>query len=438
MIRKLQKRFVRIAVLSLTLAMVLVVGIVNAVNLISVRNELANTLELLAYGNAPSAPENAEQPEAVREQDTSSVQEKQNDAEELPAPFWLGNRHFRNMVNESNWFTVHYEVDGTIRSQNLLRMGDADEEACLALAAQILETGKESGWIQDYCFRVREEGSRGKSVLVLNCETRMTAVRTLALISGIACVGGILLAWLLMRLASRKAVDPVIRNMEEQKRFITDASHELKTPLTVISTNMELLKMEILENQWIRSTQKQTASMRHLVDELVYLSRMEEESPALTMEPIALGSILRETAEPFQAMAEFNGKELQVETEDNLQIIGDRASIQRLISTLCENATKYTPEGGRILVRATTEGRNAVLEVSNPVEEPLSKEQCEMLFNRFYRGDPSRNKGKQGGFGIGLSIALAIAEKHGGSIRAEMDGDRLKMTCILPRENKKG
>jgi signal transduction histidine kinase len=240
----------------------------------------------------------------------------------------------------------------------------------------------------------------------------------------------------LVMLASRKAVEPTIRNMEQQKQFITNASHELKTPLTVISTNMELLEMETGDNPWIKSTQKQTAALRRLVDELVYLSRMEEENPPLTVEELDAGKLLEETAEPFVSMAEFGGREMTVEAEEGLRMTGDRASLQRLMSTLCDNAVKYASDGP-IRAEIHAEGKNqVVLRVSNPVAEPLSKQQCEQLFNRFYRVDESRNKDKKSGFGIGLAIAAAIAEKHGGRISAAMEGNNLVFTCVLPKEAK--
>ena len=422
MIRRLQKRFIRIAVLVLTAAMVMAVGIVNTANLVSVRGELQNTLRMLAESAVPMNSGNLPEPD-------------ESDTFRGPgARFGEKDRHSRNMMNESNWFMVHFTPEGEIRNKNLTRMTEDDEAVAETLALQALESGRESGWIQDYCFLIREEGSRGKTAVILNCETRMTAVRNLALISAAACAGGILLSWLLVRLFSRKAVEPTIRNMEQQKQFITNASHELKTPLTVISTNMELLKMENPDNPWIRSTQKQTGAMKHLVDELVYLSRMEEENPALTMESLAPGTMLRETAEPFQAMAEFSGKEMKVEADDGLRITGDRPSLQRLMSTLLDNAVKYTPEGGDILAEAAAEGKNAVIRISNTVEKPMTKEQCAQLFNRFYRADESRSKEKQGGFGIGLAIAAAIAEKHGGTIHAAMEDSRLVLTCTLPRE----
>ena len=440
MIRKLQKRFIRIAVLVLTAAMVTVVGIVNAANWISVRNELEGTLSMLAESGLPAVPVGFPDPDSAEnaeKQDNSGKAEKTKAADDSGRKEDRAedrSRHSRNMMDESAWFTVHFNEDGKVWNQDLTRMAEADEGTSETLARQALESGQTSGWFQDYCFLVRDEGDRGQTVMILNCETRMTAVRTLALISAAACAGGILVSWLLVKLFSRKAVEPTIRNMEQQKQFITNASHELKTPLTVISTNMELLKMENPDNPWIRSTQKQAGSMRRLVDELVYLSRMEEENPALHMESLSPGPMLREAAEPFQAMAEFTGKELNVETEDALRISGDRPSLQRLMSTLLDNAVKYTPEGGNILAEAVSEGKHAVIRVSNTVETPLTKEQCTQLFNRFYRADESRSKEKQGGFGIGLAIAAAITEKHGGSMDAEMEGNRLVIAAKLPKE----
>ena len=135
-------------------------------------------------------------------------------------------------------------------------------------------------------------------------------------------------------------------------------------------------------------------------------------------------------------MAEYNSREMRVAAEKDLRMTGDRASIQRLMSTLCDNAVKYASDGP-ICAEIRGEGKNILLQVSNPVEEPLTKEQCEQLFNRFYRVDQARTKGKKGGFGIGLAIAAAITEKHGGRITAAMEGNRLVFSAQLPKEAKK-
>ena len=424
MIKQLQRRFIRIAVVALTVAMVLVVGIVNIANWISVRGELYNTLSLLMPSDAtedlPDVPGEPPPTPETTETETKTETKAQEDESETQAkrpegwPFPDRNRHFRNMVSEANWFTGIVTETGEVSRILLDQMEDLDEETAKALILKAAEDGRTDGFLQDYLFRIRKRKNGSSRVVVLNCETRLATVRTLVLISALACAGGILLALVLVMLASRKAVEPTIRNMVQQKQFITNASHELKTPLTVIATNMELLEME--------------------AGELVYLSRMEEENPPLTIEKLDIGKLLEETAEPFVSMAEYSGREMTVEAEEGLQISGDRASLQRLISTLCDNAVKYASDGP-ILAEVHAEGKNqVVLRVSNPVAEPLTKQQCEQLFNRFYRVDESRNKEKKSGFGIGLAIAAAIAEKHGGRISAAMEGELLVFTCVIPKE----
>ena len=455
MIKQLQRRFIRIAVVTLTVAMVLVVGIVNVANWISVRGELYNTLNLIAEtglpeqpaGDPPATPAVTDEPEAPagkgentrtgENEGSDAVDEDQEEQRRREFLRFLDrNRHFRNMVAESNWFTGVVTESGETRRIRLDQMENLDESTAEALILQAAGDGRTQGFLQDYLFDVRTNANGNRRVVLLNCETRLTAVRTLVIFSAISCAVGIMLAWLLMTLASRKVVEPTIRNMEQQKQFITNASHELKTPLTVISTNMELMEMEDEDNPWIKSTQKQTAAMRRLVDELVYLSRMEEENPPLTVEQIDAGKLLEETAEPFVSMAEFSGREMTVEAEEGLQITGDRASLQRLVSTLCDNAVKYA-SAGPIRAGIHAEGKNhVVLRVSNPVAEPLTRQQCEQLFNRFYRVDESRSKDRKSGFGIGLAIAAAIAEKHGGRISAAMEDENIVFTCVLPKEAK--
>ena len=447
MIKQLQKKFIRIAMVTLTVAMVLVVGVVNIANWISVRGELYNTLSLVSSGPgeylppAPGTTPDTQEQETTVPADTEG-NPAEEDAQDFPRTPWeqkrdralRNDRHFINMMAEANWFSGVVTADGEIQALNTERIRNLDEASASDLIRQALAKGGESGFLDDYLYSVRQLRSGRSRVVMLSCETRLTTVRTLVLISVIACVGAALLAWLLVTLASRKAVEPTIRNMEQQKQFITNASHELKTPLTVITTNMELLQMEKEDDPWVKSTLKQTAVMRHLVDELVYLSRMEEERPPLEMESLDAGTLLRDTAEPFVSMAEFSGREMRVDTEGDLRMTGDRASLQRLFSTLCDNAVKYASDGP-ILADLRPEGKNhLLLRVSNPVAEPLDREQCEQLFNRFYRVDHSRNKEKQGGFGIGLAIAAAVAGKHGGRIGAAMEGDRLVFSCLLSKK----
>ena len=409
MIRRIRHRFIRIALLVLALAMVLVAVTINAANWISVRAELSETLEALS------------QSQAEGRQGAGGFGMR-----------GMRSRGLRNRMSESQFFTVVQDGDGEVWVRGNSRQSEYTTEELSALARRALQSGRAGGFAEDWLFSVTDAGDGTRGAIFLNCQTRLGAVRALALISGAACLGAILLAWLLVALFSRRAIRPLIENAAQQKRFITDAGHELKTPLTVISANMDVLALETGDNEWIRSTQKQVSNLRGLVGELIYLSRLDEEDYALARAEVDLPAVLRDEAEPFAAMAEFAGKSLAVTAEDGLRVTGDEAALRRLISVLLDNAVKYAPEGDAIAVSLRGNGRKAALAVENGLKAPMDEDTLKHLFDRFYRADASRSR-ESGGYGIGLSVARAVAERHGGSIRArQTEAGRLRFVALLP------
>jgi signal transduction histidine kinase len=223
--------------------------------------------------------------------------------------------------------------------------------------------------------------------------------------------------------------------MEQQKEFITNASHELKTPLTVISTNMELLNMENPDNPWVRSTQKQTSALRRLVDELVYLSRMEEEHPPLTMEVLSLDALLRETAEPFVDMAEFAGKRLTVDAARETPVTGDRASIQRAISTLLDNAVKFAKPGTCLVVKLYKDSEKAYVSIRD-YGETIPQDDLPFIFDRFHKSDRSRSLDKEG-VGLGLYLVKAIINAHDEDIAVRSEDGMTEFVFTLTLANEK-
>ena len=411
MIHKLRLNFIRIAMAALTAAVILVAAAINIMNWLNVRSEIGETISFLA------------------ESDGMISQEKANE--------WAGkNKHRKNVLTQSVYFIGRTGQDGTLQVVNQGRTETINREEAESLLERAADTGRESGFIEDYCFQRFTSRGSTTSWIFLNCESYLTASHNLLLFSAVICIAGILLSLLIVSLLSKKAIRPFIRNEQKQKRFITDASHELKAPLAVISANMDVLALKDQDNPWINGTRNQVASMRSLVEDMVYLSRADESDGPMELKDLNLKDIVLETAEPYQAMAEFQNKTFQCEAEKDLPVRGDASALQRVVSILCDNAVKYTPEGGTIHLRAYPDGRDAVIETENPPVQPLTEENCSRLFDRFYRADEARSRDKQTGYGIGLSIAQAVIDRHGGTAIARLTSENtllIRVTVPLDR-----
>ena len=431
MMKLIRLRFIRIALLALSLAMLLVAGAINAVHIVSTVNEQYETLQYLT--------ENQNNFSKKKQGGTFGGENQKKEFSATEDSFQQGgknnhNHHMQAALEESRYFMAIQNTDGDLLLGAGSKETDYTEEELLAIAGRVFASGDGSGTIDNYLYRVTERDDGFKTAVFLNCESKRNEIIWLALISLFACAIGILLALILVSLLSKKAIRPMMENIERQKQFITDASHELKTPLTVISANMDVLSMDIGQNEWVQSTQKQVANMRKLVNELVYLSRMDEADSHLEKSVVDLSKAVQDVAAPFEGMAEFNGKNMILHIEDEIKVSGDEAALRRLISTLCENAVKHAPEDSDIQISLTQSGKSVVFTTENAMKEPLGEEALNHLFDRFYRGDASRSKEENSGFGIGLSIARAITEKHGGTIKAKIvDSNRLQIICLLPK-----
>ena len=254
-------------------------------------------------------------------------------------------------------------------------------------------------------------------------------MKTLLTVSLMVAAASLLLGFALVAAFSKKAIAPYVRNMELQKQFITDAGHELKTPLTSISTSADVLKMENGDNEWVDNIQKQTVRMSKLVKNLVTLSRLDEGVPLPDMTEFSLSDAAWEAAEPFTMRAKAQGKSFSQSISPGLAMKGDMAAVQQLISILLDNAFKYSDENGEIRLSLYPQHKNNIIEVYNTCP-PDSLGDIDRFFDRFYRADSSRKY--DGGTGIGLAIAKATAQALGGSINAETaDGRSIVFKVIL-------
>jgi len=221
---------------------------------------------------------------------------------------------------------------------------------------------------------------------------------------------------------SGRIIRPIAESYDKQKRFITDAGHEIKTPLTIINANVDVLEMELGDNECLHDIQHQTKRLTDLTNDLVQLAKMEEGEKNFSMIIFPVSDVIQDAVSDFRTLANSYGKNISDNIQPMLEMNGDAKSIEQLVFLLLDNALKYSAEGSNIFVSLTKQNKALVLTVSNKAASAINKNDLERIFDRFYRTDPSRNS-ETGGHGIGLSMAKAITNAHGGKIYAAIDGD---------------
>ena len=330
---------------------------------------------------------------------------------------------------DTRFFTVTLSDDGTVDQIDTGKIAAVSSSTASEYASSLYAQNKTLGFIDCYRYELVETDGTQMYIFV-NCERELGTFRSFLLASAGISIAGLFVVYLLVVFFSKKIMQPVAESYEKQKRFITDASHEIKTPLTIIDANTEVLEMTGGENQWTKSIRKQIARLTSLTEKLVFLSRMDEESTQLELEPFAISDAILDTADPFLAVATSRGKELSIDVAPDLVYKGNEGSIRQLVSLLLDNAIKYSTDDGQIRLSFHTRGRNLVLCVWNTVES-IEQGRHDELFERFYRADKSRNQ-KTGGFGIGLSVVSAIVRAHKAKMSAvSEDGQSLMITIIL-------
>ena len=344
----------------------------------------------------------------------------------LPFDDWS---HFSPEVQYSLRFvSVHYDTNGIVSRVNQDYIASISESDAETYADAVLESGKAHGYESGYRYLVSTTEDE-TVVLFLNSEREIQTMRSLLWITLAIAAACLVVVFGLVVLFSRRAITPYLKNMEAQKQFITNASHELKTPLTAIATSADVLAMEHGDDEWVRNIQAQAARLAKLITNLVTLSRLDEENPFPARAAFSLSDALWEISEPFVSLSQAKGKTYTQEIADGLTIVGDRTAIQQMVSILLDNALKYSPDGGRIALTARRSGKRTELTVSNTVDTDQPTD-TDRLFDRFYRADESHSHAVSG-TGIGLSIAKATVEAHGGKIFARQAAHQLVFHVVL-------
>ena len=424
MIKKLRAKLILACMFSLAVVLLVILGGVNLMSYQKVVSDADTVLSLLA-ANDGAFPK------------LRAPQEEKDEGYFAPfgTPGGKPNLFNQRIMSpetpyESRFFSVLLGEDGQAVETDTGQIAAVDAEQATDYAQKAAASGKTSGFLDDYRFLVQNEFG-GIRVIFLDCGRSLSSFRTTLLASVSLAVLGLAAVLFLLLILSRRIVRPMAESYEKQRQFITDAGHELKTPMTIISADADLAEMECGENQWLTDIRRQAQRLTALTNDLIYLSRMEEEQPKLQYIDFPISDVVEEMAQSFAAPARSQDKDFQVQVQPMLSFKGDEKGIRQLVSILLDNALKYSPPGGQLALRLEKQGRNLLLTVSNTCAQLMEQDKLPHLFDRFYRTDQSRNS-QSGGYGLGLSIAKSIVSAHRGKIRAESpDGTQLTIQVTL-------
>lgn len=426
MIKKLKKKFIALSMISLTLLLAFIVAGMNIINYNKVVSDADVRLDVLEQNLVGKQSDFGRGVYGEGKMDgiagmpgKGGNEGKHRNGGRL---FGKGGRDGHSLTQdeaeESRFFSVVTDSDGNVTQVDTSRISAVDDIQAKEYAEKVLEMGSEQGFVDEFRYSV-EETESGSTITFLDCRRVLGSFRDFLMASMLMSIVGLLVVFAVISYFAGRIVRPVAESYEKQKRFITDAGHEIKTPLAIIKANLDVIKMDPdSTGESLGEIENQVNRLTGLTNDLVYLSRMEEKEAVTVITELPLSDVVSETAASFRALAESSGKRIEAEIEPMIFVRGNVGDMEKLVSILLENAVKYSIAGDTIKLGLRRSGRNCVLQVANRTEIPVSKENIEHIFDRFYRVDESRNSGT-GGNGIGLSMAEAIVTSSGGRIAAE-------------------
>ena len=410
MIYRLQRRFILISAISIFLVIVIVFAAISLFNISSTNKNMDILADSVSEGGGRFPDFGISGPKPGIWPD-----EQQFDFITPETPF------------STRYFTVYFDRSGKVLRTNTDAIYAIDETQAIEYAKQATENRRERGWLGIYRYKVFDT-EYGSGVVFIDGSANRAMLTQSMTISGIVLVISASLVLVLIVLFSKRVVKPIAESYEKQRQFVTDANHELKTPLTLILANLDIAEEELGQNEWLDDIRAEGHRMTELVNQLVALSRMDEENHALKFTDVSLGKMVADTVAEFEPLALSRGKTMGSGIDTELVYQGDEALLRQLVGILLDNALKYCDCGGDIVVDLRR-GRHVVLTVENTYAA-VGELELHRLFDRFYRADKARTF--TGGYGVGLSIAKAIAEKHKGEITAyKKDSSHIGFKVIL-------
>ena len=461
MIKTLRKRFVLSAMAAITLLIIVVLGGINVVNAARIRNENDAVLEgLVAMGgerrnmNLPGFDDPGF--DGIIDGKTTVEQGGKDQGTEFPGfepPEMMqpegdfGNRRFkekRGLFNtnpdedelmSARYFTVRYDSEGSIISTNVENISSVDEEEAQAIANKAYASGNTEGKLEGFKYVITISPDRNNNLAIfLDVSKNRRSILFVALISVAVGIAAEVIMLLLVLLLSRKAIEPIAANMERQKRFITDAGHEIKTPLAIIRANTDAMELHNGENKWSKNIKTQTDRLSGLMKNMLTLAKSDDGTLSIVKEELDLSTLVEDTAASFYEPAKLKGLKLVPDIEPEIIFRASKEQMIQLVSLLLDNSVKYASTSGPIEIKLARSSKGVKLKVSNDIDNPETID-TEKLFDRFYRADEARTQ-KTGGYGIGLSVVASICEMHHGKAEARIEGNRIVFSIRLGERKK--
>lgn len=331
------------------------------------------------------------------------------------------------LKNQSYFFVIYNDL-GQVQSVNSHNVSKLSDREMIRISNNAIKGRRNKGYEEIYRYNVKSLGN-GKIIIFLDSFTDLYGQNLIMILSMIIGTAMSIMVILVVGFMSKRAIRPFIDNEKKQRHFITDASHELKTPLSIISANTEMVEILHGESEWTESTKDQVSRMERLIKNFIALSKSDETIQE-TIEEVDFSELVSRVCKDFKGRAEIKGKTIKSEVEPGILVEADYEQLQQVINILVDNAIKYAQDDNMIIVNLNKIKKTASLKVGNKIENFTKKDENK-IFNRFYRTDNSRSR-DTGGFGLGLSIAAKIINAYGGKISSNYKDHWLFFTIEIP------
>ncbi|MBB1078390.1 HAMP domain-containing histidine kinase [Limosilactobacillus sp. STM2_1] len=416
MIQRFRYKFIALSTTALIFVILTIIGSISALTTYRTHQEVKNVLTILV----------------------------KNDGQIPQRNIQVGNYQPQQFTRESlhqyRYFTVVTDNQGRVNEIQDDHITTVTSQDARAITRRILRHKEDNGrvYYHGVTYAYQWQKSQGEKTIVILDEsilmTRSREVMNTGLMLGLVTL---VLYTIVLVLYSRRAIRPIIQAEQRQKEFITNASHELKTPLTVIAANTEMQEILNGENEWTTSTKQQVSRLTKLINNLVSLARMQEQ-PTLTLVPVDISQVATRVATSFKSVVKTDDKQFNVQIEKELFVNGDENYLQELLNILLDNANKYCDPNGEVdfTVGRASHSKNVTIKVANSYAEGKDVD-YNRFFNRFYRADESHTKGKKAGFGIGLSMAQYIVKMFNGKIAVKYTDGKLAFLVTLKESKQK-